>query len=439
MGTNTVLVVLVFGQPGAGKTTLSKGIQHCISILKGQKVSDRRKNGCNSDQSCNIPEPDTDLGNAVLTLSSKVTDFHLSCHVYNFDELLPNWIKPSANKADQTENLITKESRKDTIGKLANKGYKNDRDQLMNHIFNDINARNAELGKDFAEFDSKARNILVFLVDDVFQYYSMRKSYYKRAQSNGYIFMQIFVDCDRKQRYERNKARGMVDPELKMANSTEIPEHVMNSLSTRFQQPCIHEKSWWEKKYTLHIDTSKVVATGQPINQQTVQNTGILSVSGENLRSDTVEVQSLICVNWMLSNYQTIGIEQSKRRFSSECNKQQVKCNQTTFLTLHEVYNILKMLVGKKISKYRCIDKLQPEPGPDDKTSIFKEISLEEYVKLLNSVKSEAYAEIKRVNSHSSGLSVSTHDSVYSIFERHHSKTLNARLKPPTTPADSPA
>ncbi|PVU90905.1 hypothetical protein BB559_004393 [Furculomyces boomerangus] len=235
MKESNVVIVLVFGPPGSGKTLFSESLKHIADILSGnflKNFESQNQSKASQDQSPSKPYNNNNV--------QELQDFHPSVQIINFDEILKHWSIP--NTEVPVPSLISSQfdiSTQDCLH-LQKSVYKNDRITLLNETISHINHKSNL-------HTLNNQTCVLYVIDDLFTLYSMRKAWFYRSLENKLLFVQIYISCE----YNTRKIRNG----LRLVGGGYVPEDIMEKLETSFEKPDSH-KSWWEKNYTLVLQNS---------------------------------------------------------------------------------------------------------------------------------------------------------------------------------------
>ncbi|OMJ22316.1 L-seryl-tRNA(Sec) kinase [Smittium culicis] len=254
-------VVLIFGLPATGKTKLSNSI---VSLSSAS------------------PLPQTAYNNYFSGSSS----FRYIVKKISFDEEIKDWIAPitiadsslkflslnntqfitqSSSIAHNTptkSNPLTNQNSNQFIPDIPSiselnssfdslsfeNNFKIQRLDLLNKCIQLIKSESYITPTSLPSNDKTLR--FVYLIDDVFTYFSMRKAWFNTCCKNNWSFMQIYLTCPKELRNSRNIDRALFE------NSHSVPQGSMDFLESRFEPPFKHP-SWWEKQFTLPLSNGE--------------------------------------------------------------------------------------------------------------------------------------------------------------------------------------
>ncbi|PVV02362.1 hypothetical protein BB560_003182 [Smittium megazygosporum] len=462
------IVVLFSGLPCSGKTSLIKSI---AKLFKGHNLSETLLNEKTFNEN-KFSETDNRS-----TLENNY-NFWLNADVFPviFDDLIPEWSVPiyqsvpsdiegesiRENGFDQDingykhsrdnllESTIKKAlERKNNIvysatNSIDNESYPVDEEEystgtnkISNNIENTGNCNLTKLGspkvdfnkpsltfnhnnpKDYTRYpmqlEEKPNNDLyIILVEDVFLYYSMRKSWFYRCLDNDIVFYQIFVSANSIVRKERNKYRSerniyysnsiAQQGEKAIDNSSfKIPEKIIYSLEKKIEIPGTH-KSWWEQDFTLSFDTSQSknleLVLGKDLDD-VLSRLGCKRASDleskilnfyESIASNVVDISEInsdylavLSLFWVKANYYRFSEKQQKyKQFINNINNSKAK---TESNNLHQLHNHLKKLV----SEFMKVASIRLYSHPE----LQNVSTLSEVARKLKNVKDTIFQEIK--------------------------------------------
>ncbi|KAI9598771.1 hypothetical protein BDF19DRAFT_431378 [Syncephalis fuscata] len=171
---NNILLVVLCGLPGAGKSTLIKQLDQYLTQYYD-----------------NCP-----LNNAIWT--------KCQTHVWSIDKLLPQWHMPTTAPS-QVEST-----------------FKQDRHMIQTQVEACLQQLTS-----MAVTNQPLSHIL--FVDDNMYYTSMRHTYYQLAQKYKVTFLQLWLECDLVTALKRNSQRTS----LKQC----VPDDIIRRMAKRFEPP----------------------------------------------------------------------------------------------------------------------------------------------------------------------------------------------------------
>ncbi|OMJ19613.1 hypothetical protein AYI70_g4617 [Smittium culicis] len=252
-----VAVVLIFGLPASGKTKLSNSIVSLSSATpQTQTTYNNHFSGASSfcyivkkisfDEEINdwiAPKANADSS---LKLSSQNNTQLIPKHssiVYNTATIISPQINQDTNEFIPDTPFISELNSSFNSISFEN-NFKLQRLDLLNKCIDLIKTESSETHTNLSSNDKTLR--FVYLIDDVFTYFSMRKSWFNACSKNNWSFLQIYLTCPKELRDARNIDRALFE------NSHSVPQNSMDFLESRFEPPFKHP-SWWEKLFTLPL------------------------------------------------------------------------------------------------------------------------------------------------------------------------------------------
>ncbi|PVU94842.1 hypothetical protein BB561_002221 [Smittium simulii] len=219
----------------------------------------------------------------------------------------------------------------------------------------------------------QTKGLTIYLVEDVFLYYSMRKEWFNACLQNDIVFFQIHVGAlpyERENRNIRRPIRYSDSPDLFNQNKgLRIPTAIMDSLTNRFEFPGQHF-SWWEEAFTYDVTASQVV----------FEDARFYNIS---MGVDRY-YYALDILTWVNQNYMKFYTEQ--KRNINMIKSREISIARTEKSDLHQIYNLLKSLVAEHIKRIQVSTEF---------TAARNNIKLSLIASSLNSIKDCCFARIK--------------------------------------------